>query len=147
MKRLFHISLIFVALLTFGSTISQAQCKGFARKVCKNELGDFIHDGNYHAAVLSEGEEAELFKTFYSDQEYRVAVCGSDNLPNVEFKIVDVNRNVLYTNRDHDFKRTWDFRLESSQQLKLIIKVHATGDEAETPASGCVAIMFGFKVK
>ena len=98
MKRIFPV--IILALLTFGIQNSNAQCKGFAKKICKNELGDYLHDGNYHAAILTEGEEAELFKTFYSETDYRIAVCGSDALPNVEFKIIDANKNVLYSNKE-----------------------------------------------
>jgi len=54
---------------------------------------------------------------------------------------------VLYSNKDHDFSKTWDFKLESSQQLKVVVKVPSRGDKSQEPASGCVAIMFGFKVK
>jgi hypothetical protein len=124
-----------------------AQCKAFAKKVCLPELSPYIHDGNYHAAVLVEGEEAELYKTFYSDMEYRVAIYGEDKLPNVEFKILDASKNVLYSNKDANYAKTWDFKLQSSQQLKLVVKVSSFNQAGETPASGCVAIMFGFKMK
>jgi hypothetical protein len=137
-----------IALLILGTAVNaEAQCKAFAKKVCLPELGAYIHDGNYHAAILVEGEEAELYKTFYSDMEYRVAICGEDKLPNVEFKILDANKNVLYSNKDANYAKTWDFKLQSSQQLKLVIKVTSFNQAGDTPASGCVAIMFGFKVK
>lgn len=137
-----------LALLLIGTTFnSEAQCKAFAKKICLPELGSYIHDGNYHAAVLVEGEEAELYKTFYSDMDYRVAVCGEEKLPDIEFKILDANKNVLYSNKDAKYARTWDFKLQASQQLKLIVKVSSYDKPGETPASGCVAIMFGFKVK
>lgn len=137
-----------VALLLLGTAVTAgAQCKAFARKVCLPELGTYTHDGNYHAAILVEGEEAELYKTFYSDMEYRVAICGEDKLPNVEFKILDANKNVLYSNKDANYAKTWDFKLQSSQQLKLVIKVSSFNQPGDTPASGCVSIMFGFKVK
>ena len=55
--------------------------------------------------------------------EYRVAICGEDKLPNVEFKILDANKNVLYSNKDANYAKTWDFKLQSSQQLKLVVKV------------------------
>jgi hypothetical protein len=144
MKRFVQISLILTLLFAFNSFNASAQCKGFARKICKAELGDYTHDGNYHAAILVEGEEAELYKTFYSDQDYRLAICGSENLPSVEFTIMDANKNVLYSNAENDFSTTWDFTLESSQQLKIIIKVNTFEQLADDPASGCVAIMFGF---
>ena len=147
MKRIIQISVILTLLLAFGSFNANAQCKGFAKKICKAELGSYTHDGNYHAAILVEGEEAELYKTFYSDQEYRVAICGSENLPDIEFKVLDANKTVLYSNADNDFSKTWDFKLESSQQLKLVIKVTTFEELSEDPASGCVAIMFGLKIE
>lgn len=143
---------VLYTLLTVGIFISiplstQAQCKGFAKKICKLELEPYLHDGNYHAAVLTEGEEAELYKTFYSEQEYRISVCGSDLLPNIQFEVIDANRNVLYNNKDNDYATSWDFKLESSQQLKILIKVPVNNEGAENIISGCVAIMFGFKDK
>ena len=137
-----------LALFILGININaDAQCKAFAKKVCLPELGAYVHDGNYHAAVLVEGEEAELYKTFYSDMEYRVAICGEEKLPDVEFRILDANKNVLYTNKDANFAKTWDFKLQSSQQLKLIVKVSSFNKSGDAPSSGCVAIMFGFKTK
>ncbi len=144
MKRLFQLT-IALSFLVFIPLQLQAQCKGFAKKICKLELMPYIHDGNYHAAILTEGEEAELYKTFYSNTDYRIAICGSDALPDIEFGIIDANRNVLYNNKDDDFTRIWDFRLEASQQLKIFVKVPVTNEMAEDIISGCVAIMFGFK--
>jgi len=145
MRLLKTISLITLFVFALNS-YADAQCKAFARKECLPELAAYTHDGNYHAAVLIEGEEAELYKTFYSDMEYRVAIVGESSLPAIEFKIMDINKNVLYSNKENDFASTWDFRLESSQQLKLVIKVSSFNQPGDTPASGCVAIMFGFKL-
>jgi hypothetical protein len=147
--RIYKILPIITLLLLGNALNADAQCKAFAKKVCLPELGSYTHDGNYHAAILVEGEEAELYKTFYSDMEYRVAICGEEKLPDVEFKILDSNKNVLYTNKDKDGKyaKAWDFKLQSSQQLKLVIKVSSFNKAGEAPASGCVSIMFGFKLK
>lgn len=136
-----------LAFLFLASHNVDAQCKAFAKKVCLPELASYTHDGNYHAAVLVEGEEAELYKTFYSDMDYRVAICGEDKLPNIEFRIVDANKNVLFSNKEHNYAKTWDFKLQASQQLKLIVKVSSFNQPGDTPASGCVSIMFGFKMK
>jgi hypothetical protein len=141
-------SLTILALLIVAATLNvNGQCKAFAKKICIPELGAYTHDGNYHAAILVEGEEAELYKTFYSDMEYRIAICGEDKLPDVEYRILDANKNVLYSNKDANYAKTWDFKLQSSQQLKVVVKVNSLNKSGETPASGCVAIMFGFKVK
>ncbi len=145
MRLLKTISLIILFVFALNS-YTDAQCKAFARKECLPELASYTHDGNYHAAVLIEGEEAELYKTFYSDMEYRVAIVGEGSLPAIEFKIMDINKNVLYSNKENNYASTWDFKLESSQQLKLVIKVSSFNQAGDTPASGCVAIMFGFKL-
>jgi hypothetical protein len=142
--RIFSVLTLLLALATYNVN---AQCKAFAKKECLPELAPYTHDGNYHAAVLVEGEEAELYKTFYAGMEYRVAVVGEGKLPTVEFKILDDQKNVLYSNKDHNNAKTWDFKLESSQQLKLVVRVIPFNKPGDIPASGCVSIMFGFKLK
>ena len=146
MKKLIQ-GIFLISVMAIVPMASHAQCKGFAKKICKMELSPYIHDGNYHAAVLTEGEEAELYKTFYSDQEYRIAICGSDALPDIQFEIIDASRNVLYSNKSKNYSRIWDFRLEASQQLKISIKVLSVSDNPAAIQSGCVSIMFGFKEK
>jgi hypothetical protein len=146
MKKIFQFT-VAIALLTLLPLSVNAQCKGFAKKICKVELNPYIHDGNYHAAVLTSGEEAELYKTFYSDTDYKISICGAPNLPEIEFRIIDSDRNVLYTNKDNDYSMVWNFRLEASQQLKVFVKVPVSDGMPEEAASGCVAIMFGFKEK
>ena len=141
-KGIFFISLI-VCMISLPTALS-AQCKQFAKNTCKAGLEPYQHDGNYHAALLIEGEEAELYKTFYSDRNYRIGVCGANNLEPIEFKVLDTrNGKVLYDNSLKDFEWKWDFTLESSQQLKIMVKVPVPDASVEEPEEGCVAIMFG----
>lgn len=144
MKKFLPYIIVLCVLFVVNNSV-HAQCKGFAKKLCKLELTGYTHDGNYHAAILTEGEEAELYKTFYSGQNYRLAICGSETLPKIEFQVVDAYKNVLFDNKQHDQATTWDFKLESSQQLKIIVKVPVANQKSEFPNSGCVAIMFGFQ--
>ncbi|MFW5644743.1 MAG: hypothetical protein ACOCZL_02410 [Bacteroidota bacterium] len=144
MKRSLFVSLLLLSFIVLPNN-SNAQCKQFAKNTCKVGLTPYQHDGNYHAAVLLEGEEAELYKTFYSGTDYRIGVCGANNLGNIEFSIIDGNGKVLHNNAYNDYEWKWDFRLESSQQLKIVVKVPVTDGLAEEPKEGCVAIMFGFK--
>jgi hypothetical protein len=146
MKKFLPIITILTILFGVSAGVN-AQCKGFAKKLCKLELQGYIHDGNYHAAILTEGEEAELYKTFYSGQNYRLAICGSEALPAIEFQIVDAYKNVLFDNKENAMSSAWDFTLESSQQLKVVVKVPVSAQKTEFPNSGCVAIMFGFQEK
>lgn len=144
MKRSLFVSLLLLSFIVIPLS-SNAQCKQFAKNTCKVGLAPYQHDGHYHAAVLLEGEEAELYKTFYSETEYRIGVCGANNLGDIEFSVIDGNGKVLYNNKYNDYEWKWDFRLESSQQLKIVVKVPVTDGLADEPKEGCVAIMFGFK--
>ena len=143
-KGILFISL--VACMISLPMAMNAQCKQFAKNTCKAGLEPYQHDGNYHAALLIEGEEAELYKTFYSYREYRIGVCGANNLAAIEFKVVDTrNGKVLYDNSLNNFDWKWDFNLESSQQLKIMVKVQIPDTNVDEPQEGCVAIMFGSK--
>lgn len=144
MKKLYQ-AIIILTVLTLIPLTGISQCKSFAKKVCKLELTPYTHDGNYNAAILTEGEDAELYKTFYAGQNYRIYICGSESLPNIEFQVLDVNRNVLYDNRKNNYSTIWDFNLESSQQLIISLRVGYSDGEADELISGCVAIMFGIK--
>lgn len=145
--RIIKIISVLTLLIAISSVNLNAQCKAFAKKDCLPQLSPYTHDGNYHAAVLVEGEEAELYKTFYSDMDYRVAIVGEGKLPSVEFTILDENKNVIYSNKNNNYAKTFDFKLENSKQLKLVVKVIPFSKPGDVPVSGCVAIMFGFKVK
>ena len=144
MKNIYQ-AIIILAILVSVPFLGKSQCKSFAKNVCKLELVPYIHDGNYNAAILTEGEDAELYKTFYANQNYRIYICSSESLPPIEFQVLDVERNVLYDNRKSDFNKLWDFKLESSQQLIISLRVKNSEDETEELISGCVAIMFGIK--
>jgi hypothetical protein len=145
MKKIYQVLIILtlIALIPFSG---YSQCKSFAKKVCKLELTPYIHDGNFNAAILTEGEDAELYKTFYAGQNYRIYICGSDALPQIEFQVLDINRNVLYDNRKSNYSKLWDFKLEASQQLIISLRVKGIdGAASEELISGCVAILFGIK--
>ncbi|HBS88623.1 MAG: hypothetical protein A2W91_18455 [Bacteroidetes bacterium GWF2_38_335] len=111
------------------------------------ELVPYVHDGIYNAAVLQEGDAVELYKTFYSGQEYRIAICGVDELPQIHFQVMDKDRNVLYDNKKNDYSKVWDFILQTSQQLVISIQVNTTDELGDVIPTGCVAVLVGFMNK
>jgi hypothetical protein len=144
MKKLFTLTPLFFLFMSI-SIVGVSQCKHFAKQVCKKDLAPYIHNGNYNAAILTEGETAEMYKTFYAKQNYRVYICGSSSMPRIHFQVLDVNRNVLYDNKNNGFKMVWDFIPEASQQLIISLKVTGNDSVNSEPSSGCVAIMIGIK--
>jgi len=146
MKQNYRIALIIIALL-FSVYQSNSQCKSFAKEKAKTQLTPYIHDGNFNSMYFTEGEVAEMFKAFYSGQSYRMIIASDDNLPAVEFKILDSERKVLFDNTEHKLVQKWDFKLESSQQLIISIKVPVSKEHLDSPDNldvGCVAVLFGF---
>ncbi|SMO73265.1 hypothetical protein SAMN06265379_10663 [Saccharicrinis carchari] len=132
-----------ICLLPFNG---QAQCVSFAKNVAKPKLGNFVHDGNYNATILGVGETAELYKTFFEGQTYRVSVTKIDKLPNIHFRLIDKENNVIFDNKDHHYADIWDFTVKSTQMLVLKLKV-LDDYQSENPSvtKGCVAVLFGIK--
>jgi len=132
----------FLFVTAFSSQNAFSQCKSFVKDSCLPQLAPFIHDGNYHSVIMSEGEEAEVYKTIFAGQRYRLMICIDPALPDVEFVVTDIRRNILFDNRKNDNARVWDFRPDGSQQIKVTIRLPQPRKEGE-PALGCVAVVFG----
>jgi hypothetical protein len=141
------VTLLFMGFLLTGSVQVSAQCLSFAKSVCKSALGTYVHDGNYNATVLSEGETAELFKTFFEGQTYRLAVCKASNMPPIRIRVTDNQKRVLFDNKDFNYEMVWDFAVTSTQQLTVELQVLESSSDSNDLISGCVAVMFGLARK
>jgi hypothetical protein len=135
--------LFFVGVLLLSGNIMSGQCVSFARNIAKPMLEPFVHDGNYNATYMEEGESAELYKTFFKDEEYRLVVASVENLPQLRIRVLDENRQVVFDNAEHNFTNIWEFKSESTNNMIVHIKVPDKG--GDTLAGGCVAILFGIK--
>ncbi len=143
-KGILLLSLV-VGMLALPAVLS-AQCKQFAKNTCKPGLDPYQHDGNYDAAaLLVEGEEADMYRVLHADVNYRIGVCGSGNLPSIHFKVEDVKDGykVLYDNSENNFEWKWDVILESSRQLRIVIIVPVADENTTSPEEGCVSVMIG----
>ena len=143
-KGILFISLI-VCMISLPVAIN-GQCKQFAKNTCKPGLDPYQHDGNYDAAaLLVEGETADMYRVLHADVNYRIGVCGSGNLSSIHFKVQDVRDNfkVIYDNSEHDFDWKWDVNLESSRQLRIVVSVPVSDENSTTPEEGCVSVMIG----
>lgn len=146
------IQLIPIIIILLLSEVSQAQCRDFAKTVGIAELdtSEYIHDGRYNAIKLKEGEEVQLYKTLHSGYEYRVVICGSNDLPDIPFQVLDFKRNVIYDSKEHKdakhkYPRNWDFTSKSTQRIIVSVKVPVIHQDDDKKQSGCVTVMFGFR--
>ena len=143
-----HISVLamtaFFLVTAFSSQDTFAQCKSFIKGSCIPQLSPYIHDGNYQAVIMSEGEEAEVYKTIFAGQPYRLIVCVDDILPSIEFVVSDIHRNILFDNRKNGNVKVWDFKFDASQQIKVTIRIPKSSKQGagERELFGCVGVLF-----
>lgn len=137
---------IILPILLILPLMSSAQCRSFTKKKCLPELEGYAQNDNFNSAVLIPGDEAELLLTFYAGKEYRLLVCAHPVLGKVEFEVLDTDDEVIYNSDDEvEDEHIFDFKVASTQQLIVRIRV----PESESPATlvheGCVSVMIGSK--
>jgi hypothetical protein len=137
---------IILPILLILPLMSSAQCRSFTKKKCLPELEGYVQNDNFNSAVLIPGDEAELLLTFYAGKEYRLLVCAHPVLGKVEFEVLDTDDEVIYNSDDEvEDEHLFDFKVASTQQLIVRIRV----PEAESPSTliheGCVSVMIGSK--
>ena len=120
-----------------------SQCKNIAKKQCMPKLAPYTHNGQLNSSTLLAGQTAELELTFNAGLEYRVLVCSEEALGKASFKLIDVEKNVVFNSSDFDSSEFWDFNVESTQQFTLEVTIPKS-DSPISP-SGCVSVLVGFK--
>jgi hypothetical protein len=145
-NQIFRFVIVFGVLL-IGMSGLKAQCDTFLPNGCKAALGNFIHDGGLNAAQLTEGETAELFKTFFAGQIYRMVVCKADDLPPVHVRVLDNSGRILFDNKNFNYEQVWDFSVKSTQMLSIQMYVVAKSSDKQKYKKGCVSIIFGVDPK
>ncbi|MFI5204891.1 MAG: hypothetical protein ACHQF2_10380 [Flavobacteriales bacterium] len=141
MKRII-LSFLFVGIASFTGVTN---CKSFYKKKCRPQVAPYTHNGQMNNAVLRPGDKAEIMLTFNSGKEYRLIICAMENLGKVKFKVMDIDRNVIYTNEKERDKKTFDFKVASTQQLIVEMEVPDKTPLNEIQPEGCVNVLVGFK--
>ncbi|ASB50790.1 hypothetical protein CDL62_17340 [Alkalitalea saponilacus] len=133
-----------VLIVAFWSGVEvTAQCISFARNIARPQLEPFTHDGNFNATYMEEGESAELYKTFFEGEEYRLVVSAVESLPELHIQVLDEHRHVVFDNKNYENAQVWDFTAETTGTMIVFVRVPDRG--METITGGCVALLFGVK--
>ncbi|MDY0280039.1 MAG: hypothetical protein RBR35_05705, partial [Salinivirgaceae bacterium] len=118
--------ILIIGLLASGMLLSGSafgQCKNFTKKNCIPQLSPYIFNGQMNAALLNEGDVAELVLTFYANQDYRMLICSEEHLGKLKFKLYDTQNNTIFDNEKYDFAKMWDFSSTATQQIRVEIEV------------------------
>lgn len=140
---------ICVVVASFALTIdANAQCKKFTKKYCLPSLAPYMHNGQLTSAVLNPGDSADVVLTFNAGKEYRLLVCSQDQIENVQFKVLDNTRKVLYKSNPEEKNAFWDFKVSNTQQFIVqlsVPKMEKDIQKNDMVPFGCVALLVGFK--
>lgn len=120
-----------------------AQCRSYTKKKCRPLLTPYIHNGQMNSAVLFPGDKADIMLTFYSGQKYRLLVCAEEQLGEVTYRVMDIDRNEIYNSKDKG-KEEFDFKVASTQQLIVEVNVPESTTTHDMDYQGCVSILVGF---
>lgn len=140
MKKLLF---IIVVLTGFQFSVSAQNCDSLV-SICESYLNQndgslFVSDGQVYQAFLTE-EAAEFETTLYGGSTYRIATSAGTKDNFVIFSIIDQEGNMLYTNEKFKNAKYWDFKVESTINCRVELKL-----DLERKSSGCVTMLIGFK--
>ncbi len=133
-------TLLFLVLFTGVLSNSFAQCDTIATICEKNISQDFLSDGQEYRALLIEEETAEFHLTLYGESEYRFAACSGLKQSNLLFSVYDKDRNVIFSNKDHEIAPYWDFKVTNT--LDVMVEANLNLNNL---GSGCAVLLVGFK--
>ena len=136
---------IIIILFSFIALNSvNAQCidlvkhKGFTYL----DTSKYIPEARFNALPLREGDDVDIYKSFFKGRNYRIVVVGAENMPKLSFKVTNFQRQTLYDSNITKME-SWDFLSDKNQNLIISVKV-PKAEKDKKQQSGCVAVIIGF---
>jgi len=135
---------ILFAILFIGFSSSAQDCEQIA-KDCNAYLNGksgnplFVSDGQVYTAFLDR-EQAEFKTTLYGGSTYRIAASAGSDEDYVIFSVMDLEGNLLFTNRDHKNAPYWDFKVKKSIPVIIVTEL-----DLDLKVTGCAVLLIGFK--
>ncbi|TLX71490.1 hypothetical protein E9993_20270 [Labilibacter sediminis] len=128
--------LLFFSFTTPTIVNSQDEMPGNCGDLIK---APFISNGQPFRAFLTGDEVAEFHTTFLNGSLYRLVACSGKNQP-IIFSVYDTNRNLLFTNDEHNRASVWDFKIAGSVECIIEAKL-----DTKQATSGMALMYIGFK--
>lgn len=135
-KHTFSLFIIFL----FCSSICSAQFDVLSSGCKKNFPSDFVSDGQEYYASLKPDQKIEFKTTFFGNNTYRLAACTNLSEGHLTYSIYDTDKNLLFTNENHDYSPFWNFSFTST--ITCIIQVEMKSDKFRP---GYVMLLIGYK--
>ncbi len=109
---------------------------------CSNFFTDeFISDGQHYSAKLKDQEPASFQTTFFSGNTYRLAIDTDIKGVDLIFELFDNEKNLLFSNSEHQLTSYWDFKFNST--IDCVVEVKVRSDKKFN--QGLIILLIGFK--
>jgi hypothetical protein len=138
MKTIVYTLILFISVAYTNA--ATAQCDTIVSLCEKHITDNYLSDSQTYRALLNGDDVAEFSITLYAGNTYRMAACSGIQDGTLLFKLVDAEKNVLFSNSYYGNAPYWDFFVENTMQVTL----EATLDKSKVD-SGCAVILIGFK--
>ncbi len=140
------IILLLITIFALSENTVKGQCLSFVKDIGFSVLDTsrFIPEGRLTAISLSEGDNMEVHKSFFKGKTYKIVVVGASNLPQADFKVINLQKEVLFDSSKSKNKKSWEFTAAKNQNLTISVKLPDTKDP-DNVQRGCLAVLVGFK--
>ena len=142
MKKILFTLLTF---LTFQPIIyiGQTKCDSLGA-IVSSMINDgdegFLTDGQSYKYFLGEDETSEIITTLYEGITYRIATTAGLEDNYMIFELLDEQRNLLFSNVNHDNAPYWNFKVENTIECTIEAKL-----DPNRNINGCAQMIIAFK--
>ncbi len=145
MKKLLLVLVCFVGL--GNVSFAQEQCDELPKiagtYLEENNNGSYyVSDGQVYTAFVDADQPAEFYATFYGGSKYRIAATAGSGGDYVIIELHDSEGNVLYSNEGYENSPYWNFEVESTMDVKIVLKIDSDKKDSD---SGCITMLIGFE--
>ena len=142
MKKILFTLLTF---LTFQPIIYIGQTKcdslgAIVSSMINNGDEGFLTDGQSYKYFLGEDETSEIITTLYEGITYRIATTAGLEDNYMIFELLDEQRNLLFSNVNHNNAPYWNFKVENTIECTIEAKL-----DPNRKTNGCAQMIIAFK--
>jgi len=86
---------------------------------------EYISSGQEYLADLDKNNKATFHVTFFAGSKYRIVGCTSIQNHKLIMDVFDADKNLLFSNENHDYIQYWNLVFTSTVECIIELKVDA----------------------
>jgi|GEM_PF-484008 len=84
---------------------------------------EYISSGQEYFADLDKNNKATFHVTFFADSKYRIVGCTSIQNYKLIMEVFDTDKNLLFSNKNHDYIHYWNLVFTSTVECIIELKI------------------------